>query len=59
MIWFVWIANQYVILVIMLNFLISVISDTYVKESAKQKMYTYTFRNQLNLELLQIRTSFF
>ena len=32
MIWFVWLMNQYVILVIMLNFLISVISDTYVKE---------------------------
>ena len=37
--------NQYVILVIMLNFLISVISDTYVKESAKQKMYTDMYRN--------------
>jgi len=32
MIWVVWFLNQYIILVIMLNFLIAVISDTYNRE---------------------------
>ena len=59
MIWVVWLFNQYAILVIMLNFLIAVINDTYVKESSVSKMHKYKHRNELNLEYLQIRDCFF
>jgi len=58
LIWFVWFANQYIILVIMLNFLISVISDTYVKITELSKMHTYRYRSQLNIEFLSIRDKF-
>ena len=59
MIWTVWLFNQYAILVIMLNFLIAVINDTYVKESSVSKMHKYRHRNDLNLEYCQIRDCFF
>ena len=39
----------------MLNFLISVINDTYVKVMARAKMYTYRYRNELNIEFLELR----
>ena len=59
MIWIVWFLNQYVILVIMLNFLIAVISDTYTREQQLEKMHTYAYRNALNIEYLQIRKFFY
>ena len=46
------------ILVIMLNFLISVIGDTYKKVTDRSKMHTYRYKNQLNLEYLSIRDRF-
>jgi membrane-anchored glycerophosphoryl diester phosphodiesterase (GDPDase) len=59
MIWCVWFFTQYMILIIMLNFLIAVISDTYSRETERLTMHTYQFRNQLNLEFLTIRDTFF
>ena len=58
MIWVIWFLNQYVILVIMLNFLISVMGDTYRRVTDRSKMHTYRFRNELNLEYLSIRDRF-
>jgi len=58
MIWTTWFLNQYTILVIMLNFLIAVINDTYVKESTVSKMHTYQYRNELNTEYLLVRNFF-
>ena len=59
MIWIVWIFNQYFILVIMLNFLISVISDTYQNIMQHSQMYTYRYRNELNVEYLLMKDLFF
>jgi len=59
MIWVIWFLNQYVILVIMLNFLIAVISDTYNKEQGRAKYHTYLYRNELNIEYLKMRGLFF
>jgi hypothetical protein len=42
----------------MLNFLISVISDTYRRVTERNKMHTYRYRNQLNIEYLGIRDRF-
>jgi hypothetical protein len=58
MIWTTWFLNQYTILVIMLNFLIAVINDTYVEEQNVEKMRTYQYRNELNIEYLLIRNFF-
>ena len=58
-IWTVWFLNQYVILVVMLNFLISVISDTYAGVQERSKMHLYRYRSQLNIEFLEIRDLFF
>jgi len=58
-IWVIWFLNQFLLLVIMLNFLISVISDTYVRVSAREKMYRYHFRNQLNINYFKIVDNFY
>ena len=58
MIWGIWLFNQYIIMIVMLNFLIAVISETYSRETERLKMHTYQFRNQLNLEFLTIRDTF-
>jgi len=42
----------------MLNFLIAVINDTYVRESSVEKMHTYQYRNALNIEYLLVRDFF-
>ena len=42
----------------MLNYLISVMSDTYVRVTNRSKMHTYRYRNQLNIEYLSIRDNF-
>ena len=41
----VYFFNQYIVLVIMLNFLIAVINDTYQRVMKYQKMYKYQYRN--------------
>jgi hypothetical protein len=42
----------------MLNFLISVIGETYTRITERSKMHTYRYRNQLNIEYLRIRDKF-
>lgn len=42
----------------MLNFLISVISDTYCAITDKRVMYTYIYRNELNVEYLKVKDRF-
>ena len=41
LIWFLWFLQQYLVLIILLNFLIALISDTYnkVKEDEMETMY--------------------
>jgi len=43
----------------MLNFLISVISDTYARVQERSKMHQYRYKNALNIEYLHIRDRFF
>mgnify|MGYP006099326073 CR=1 FL=1 len=50
-IWFVWLINQYVVLIILLNFLIAIISQSYDNVMSKQIMSKYQNRSSINREL--------
>ena len=50
LIWFFWIMNQMITLIILLNFLIAVISDSYANVNAVKDMYTYSHKAELNYE---------
>ena len=50
-IWLVWIVNQYVVLIILLNFLIAIISQSYDNVMSKQIMSKYQNRSAINREL--------
>ena len=49
-IWIVWLANQFLNLIILLNFLIAVISQVYDNVVAVQRQVLYTHRAELNRE---------
>ena len=53
-----WLLNQLFILIIMLNFLIAVITQTYDQVTQKQKIFTYNHRADLNVECRQIYQQF-
>ena len=52
-IWFIWIFHQFVILIILLNFLIAIISQSYEDVMSKSEQMKYKTRVDLNLECLQ------
>ena len=54
-IYIVWLSNQFFILIIMLNFLISVISQTYESVMAQQEVYKYKLRSNLNYEHYKVK----
>lgn len=58
LIWSIWFLTQYFALVIMLNFLISVITDTYTSVTERRVMHSYRFRNELNIEYLKLKDRF-
>mmetsp|Transcript_3352 Transcript_3352/g.5063 ORF Transcript_3352/g.5063 Transcript_3352/m.5063 type:complete len:244 (-) Transcript_3352:104-835(-) len=57
-VWFVWFANQFVNLIILLNFLIAVISQTYEKVISAQQTHNYLHKSQLNREYYELRSFF-
>ena len=54
LVWMFWIMNQLITLIILLNFLIAVISDSYANVNAVKDMYTYSHKAELNYECYQI-----
>jgi hypothetical protein len=56
--WGFWFLNQFISLIILLNFLIAVISESYGQISQENEMYTYMHRCEFNLECLQIFSQF-
>ena len=58
LIWFIWYLNQYFVFVIVLNFLISVIENTYADIMDKKVSNSYIYKNELNIEYLKIRDLF-
>ena len=49
-IWIVWIFNQWAVLLILLNFLIAIISQSYEEVLSLSKKYKYSDRVALNAE---------
>lgn len=49
-IWFMWLLNQYLVLIILLNFLIAVISTSYETVMEEQLIHTYNARTAFNRE---------
>lgn len=58
LIWLIWFLNQYFVFVIVLNFLISVIGNTYADVMDKKVSNSYIYKNELNIEYLKIRDLF-
>lgn len=57
-IWIVWFLNGIVQVIMLLNFLIAVISQTYESVVSQQIIYTFTDRAEINLEYFQIVKQF-
>ena len=57
-IWLVWLANQFVNLIILLNFLIAVISQVYDNVVAMQKQVLYAQKVELNREIYMLQKFF-
>ena len=57
-IWLVWLANLFVNLIILLNFLIAVISQVYDNVVATQKQVLYTQKIELNREIYMLQKFF-
>jgi len=58
LIWFVWLMNQYVNLIIMLNFLVAVITEVYQDVAENQESIIYKHKAALNHELFMINKFF-
>lgn len=58
LIWVVWLVNQFINLIILLNFLIAVISQVYDNVVADQKLLMYKHRAELNREYFMIMRMF-
>ena len=50
LIWFTWYTNTFFMIVILLNFLIAVISQSYEKVIEQQLIYSYMHKAELNEE---------
>ena len=58
LIWGIWLFNQFLNLIILLNFLIAVISQVYDSVVADQKLLLYTHRAEMNREYYMIKRFF-
>ena len=58
LIWMLWLFHQMIILVVLLNFLIAIISQSYENVMSKSMIFKYRQRVQLNLECLLILDTF-
>lgn len=53
-IWVFWFIHQYLVLIILLNFLIAIISESYENVMSEETQQKYMHRCELNLECLVI-----
>lgn len=52
LIWSIWLFNQFLVLIILLNFLIAIISESYVSTLEKKEYYKYVQRCEMNIETM-------
>ena len=58
MIWAVWYAQTFTMIVVMLNFIISVINSTFDRVSQDQAIINYRYKAELNLETFDLLSYF-
>ena len=59
LIWCTWFICTFSMIIILLNFLIAVITETYEEVATKQSIYTYVHKASLNEEIYHIISFFF
>mmetsp|Transcript_19632 Transcript_19632/g.30271 ORF Transcript_19632/g.30271 Transcript_19632/m.30271 type:complete len:202 (+) Transcript_19632:2112-2717(+) len=59
LLWLMWFVNIFLMLIMLLNFLIAVISQTYERVASSQISYTYKDRAEMNQECMQILSHFY
>lgn len=59
LLWILWFINLFLMLIILLNFLIAVISQTYERVAGSQTNYTYKDRAEMNEECATILSSLY
>jgi hypothetical protein len=52
LIWFVWVMHQFVVLILLLNFLIAIVSQSYENVMQKTDFFIYNQRLELNRETI-------
>lgn len=52
LIWIVWLFNQFLIFIILLNFLIAIISESYLDTLSRADFYKYKERCEMNIEVM-------
>ena len=52
LIWLIWLSNQFLVLIILLNFLIAIISESYANTLEKKEYYKYVQRCEMNIETM-------
>ena len=57
LVWFLWLFNQFFMLIILLNFLIAVISASYDDVQSTQKVNEYNYKCELNFECMLLENS--
>lgn len=58
LIWIMWIINKVLMLIVLLNFLIAIISQSYEESMSKEIIYRYKQRAQMNEECRLIFKTF-
>ena len=58
LVWTIWVLHQILVLIILLNFLIAIISQSYENVMSKLEVFKYKTRADFNLECLQVMEFF-
>ena len=57
-IWFVFFMNSIIMLVVLLNFLIAIVSESYERVNAMSMQFNYILKAELNIETLLLKQGF-
>ena len=58
LIWFVFFMNSIIMLVVLLNFLIAIVSESYERVNAMSMQFNYILKAELNIETLLLKQGF-
>jgi len=58
LVWLTWVTHQFTVLIILLNFLIAIVSQSYENVMQKLEIFKYKVRVDFNVECLQVMDYF-